>query len=273
MRVRFLVHKFGSSAPRELCDALRMDYPTTKRLKVSETTFVPNYNDVIVNWGCIKLPTLWGTGSNDFSMLNGIPNVNDSSHRIRSLTKMKEAGVNVPEFTIQSDVAQQWLDSGRIVIARESTRSFGGRGITVVENSSLPLGQALYTRYRPKRREYRVHVFRAVPGGELSIINVQQKRRRTGFREANPTVDSKIRSYANGWVFAREGVVAPESVVSQSILAVQALGLDFAAVDVGWTEQGDIATVYECNTAPGLKGTSIFLYANAIRSYITNSHV
>lgn len=260
-RVRFLVYRgFTASSPRRLKDALRPYFPGIKRLWLDhpEMTFMPRPGDVVINWGCLKSNNTWGN-------LQGFHWVNNPAqvgrNRLQNLQLMKEAGVNVPEFTTVHSDAERWLADGKTVIARDNLRSFGGRGITVVEpGTHLASGKALYTRYQPKRHEYRVHVFRG------DVIDVQQKKRKQG--DVPEGVESKVRSYANGWVFARDGVQAPECVVSQSIAAVSALGLDFAAVDVGWTEKGNIATVYECNTAPGLEGTSITKYAEALRNYL-----
>ena len=57
----------------------------------------------------------------------------------------------------------------------------------------------------------------------------------------------------------------PDDVTKQALLAVDGLGLDFGAVDVGWNQHYQEATVYEVNTAPGLTGTTLDKYTNAIR--------
>jgi glutathione synthase/RimK-type ligase-like ATP-grasp enzyme len=46
-------------------------------------------------------------------------------------------------------------------------------------------------------------------------------------------------------------------------MAVQALGLDFGAADVGFNNNK--ASVYEVNTACGLMGKTLEAYAEAIR--------
>lgn len=261
MRVRFLVYRgFTASSPKHLKEALVRDFPGIKRLWLDhpEMTFMPRTGDVVINWGCIKTNNTW-RNLTDFRWINHPELV--SRNRLQNLRLMKEAGVNVPDFTTQADMARGWLADGKTVICRSALRSFGGRGITVVEpGQTLADGQALYTCYQPKRREYRVHVFRG------NVIDVQQKKRRQGDRTEG--VESKVRSYANGWVFARDGVSPPDCVVSSAVSAAAALGLDFAAVDVGWTERGNVATVYECNTAPGLEGTSIQKYAAALRTFL-----
>lgn len=262
MRVRILCYRgFTASSPRDIKNALVPYYPGLKRLWLGhpEMTFNPKHGDVVINWGCIARPDFWGT---NFTWLNDPLKVAVSTHRIRSLTKLKESGINVPEFTTDVAAARSWKTDGRTVVCRKELRSFGGHGITLVgpDDGDVPANCALYTRYQPKRHEYRIHVFRG------SVIDVQQKKRKQG--DKSEGVESKIRSHANGWVFAREGVSAPQSVLEQARKAVESLSLDFSAVDVGWTEKGDVATVYECNTAPGLEGTSITKYVQATRSFL-----
>jgi glutathione synthase/RimK-type ligase-like ATP-grasp enzyme len=93
------------------------------------------------------------------------------------------------------------------------------------------------------------------------VIDVQQKRRREG---ANAT--NEIRNTANGWVFCREGVEAPAIAVEAAKAAVEALGLDFGAVDIKCNRQGTRCAVLEVNTAPGLEGTSLVNYGAAYHS-------
>lgn len=174
---------------------------------------------------------------------------------------------NVPtlEWTVDPAVAQQWWKEGADVVVRGTTTGQAGAGIRLVtqndaigdvEHSTLaewPVAP-LYTKYAKKRTEYRLHVW----GKDL--LDIQEKRKRSG-SDAN----SMIRSWDNGWVFCREGVVCPEEVSHAAVAAVAALGLDFGAVDVGWNEHYKRPYVYEVNTAPGLEGTTLERYVNKIK--------
>jgi glutathione synthase/RimK-type ligase-like ATP-grasp enzyme len=115
----------------------------------------------------------------------------------------------------------------------------------------------LYTLDTKAKHEYRIHVFNGM------IIDSQQKKKRNdhegGIRG--------IRNHANGWVYAREGVVFPIPVLEQSLRAVKALGLNFGAVDIGYNELENTAYVYEVNSAPGLTGTTLDFYTNAFKEY------
>jgi D-alanine-D-alanine ligase-like ATP-grasp enzyme len=118
----------------------------------------------------------------------------------------------------------------------------------------------LYVKYIPKKDEYRVHVVR----GE--IIDIQRK----GLREelkGTEGVNFKVRNLANGFVFVRnDGRTVPECVLTVGRQAVQALELDFGAADVIYNAQQNRAYAIEVNSAPGLQGTTIVNYTNALRN-------
>jgi hypothetical protein len=67
-------------------------------------------------------------------------------------------------------------------------------------------------------------------------------------------------------VFSRTGIREIPEVTQLAIKAVQALGLDFGAVDVVFADGK--ASVLEVNSAPGLKGQTLVSYANAVRKYM-----
>jgi glutathione synthase/RimK-type ligase-like ATP-grasp enzyme len=117
----------------------------------------------------------------------------------------------------------------------------------------------LYVQYKKKRDEYRVHMFR---GG---VIDVTQKRA-VNQEDRTETFNRQIRNHGNGWVFCREDVDPPDAVWGQAYSAVRALGLEFGAVDVIWNDHYQTAYVLEVNTAPGLEGTTLERYVEAIRS-------
>ncbi len=114
----------------------------------------------------------------------------------------------------------------------------------------------LYTRYVKKADEYRLHVF------DGRVIDIQQKRKRRGI--PNEEIDYQIRNTASGWVYCRDDVDCPDSCSALAIRAVAALGLDFGAVDIGYNRHTQTPCVYEVNTAPGLEGTTLTRYYEAL---------
>ena len=77
-----------------------------------------------------------------------------------------------------------------------------------------------------------------------------------------------IRNHSNGYIYARVNVDVPPLLLSSSLSAVNLLGLDFGAVDVGYRERDGKVFVFEVNTAPGLVGTTLDKYANAFKEYL-----
>ena len=71
-------------------------------------------------------------------------------------------------------------------------------------------------------------------------------------------------------MFCRGGVELPDNVRQGAVDGVVALGLDFGAVDICLT-QDDTYCVFEINTAPGLQGSSITRYVEAIYEACTCS--
>lgn len=228
-----------------------------RRINVLAETYRPKRDDVIVNWG----------NASDFAhsisesvgiMLNRPHKVEVAVNKIRFLQLCKEAKLPCPTWTTDIAEAQEWLKKHEVV-ARTVVEGSGGKGIILAgkESGQLPAAR-LYTLYRPKRVEFRVHV-----AGER-VIDAQQKKLRVGIQNPN----YKIRSYDNGWIFARNNIKVPELVMKVALDTVEACGLDFGAVDIGWQERALKATVYEVNTAPGMEGSTVGTYIKTIRGII-----
>jgi hypothetical protein len=223
--------------------------------------FRPRRGDIVVNWGRTNLPSLTPALT-----VNAPENVACAVNKIDSFRLFSHNDIPTVEWTTDPAVAGDWLlnNPEAIVLSRGSVTSRGGNGIRIYNHMDR-LGDRwihgprapLYTLYAKRKHEYRVHVFKD------KVIDAQQKKRRTGAERTPET--SMIRSYDNGWVFCRGGVTVPNCVKEASIAAVRALGLDFGGVDVGYNEHYDRAYVYEVNSAPGIEGTTIENYANAIK--------
>jgi hypothetical protein len=165
-------------------------------------------------------------------------------------------GVSVPDFTNDINKAQQWVNEGKVVVGRSVLNGHAGIGCRIYKDDQRPNVDQLplYTLHVRHKDEYRVHVFNG------AVITFAKKLKRRGFVDVNPW----IRSYANGWVFCRDGVQLPDGVDVLAIAAVKALGLDFGAVDIGYRLKEKKGYVFEVNTAPGLMGSTIGFYADAL---------
>lgn len=217
--------------------------------------FKPHQSDVVVNWGGSDNVPWWPFSK----VLNNPAHTHHAANKKTAFTEMWEKEVPTPEFTPFKEIAKTWLDAGKIVVVRHKLTANQGKGIQLLKPSDEIPNAPLYTLYKKKKKEFRVHVFNG------KVIDVQQKKRRNG-QEA----DQYIRNIGAGWVFCREGIVEPSSLREVSINAVKALGLDFGAVDVIWNQLEDKCYVLEVNTAPGIEGSTVNSYANAIKEYVQN---
>ena len=255
-QVRILPYKMVSNGATLLAEGIRG--VGKKCFKVfPDRAYVPRRNHTIINWGSSTAPN-WDVG--EATMLNHPYYVKGASNKLTAFQMMQEAGVSIPEFTTDPEVARGWIfDDNATVVSRYKLHGHSGEGIKIFENYDVFLRQQrapLYVKYIKKQDEYRVHVF------EGNIIDIQQKRKK---REVdNDEIDYKVRSHANGWVFCRDNLNPPPSILSDATSAVAALGLDFGAVDIIWNEHHGTSYVLEVNTAPGLEGTTLSKYVEAI---------
>lgn len=231
-----------------------------KRLKHHNSRYTPRRGDLIINWG--KGPHRHGV-----AVLNTPDAVERAVNKHRAFVAMAAAGVSVPPFTADKREAEQWIYEGEgtvTVVARTIVNGHEGEGIIMCDNFlDVPLAP-LYTKYVKKKAEYRIHVGK-LRDGFYKIIDQTQKVRKVDFEGER---DTRIRNTANGYVFKRNDIQVPGDVINQAIEAVKALGLDFGAVDVIWNEHQRKAYVLECNTAPGIEGTTLENYANYFRSFM-----
>jgi glutathione synthase/RimK-type ligase-like ATP-grasp enzyme len=244
-------HSRGASA---LCEAMRIRrnrVPTRMRR-------LPEGIHTVINWGCTQLPVPVG----DVEIMNHTRSVSMASNKLETLQQLELYNVPRPTFTTERGLAVEWIRRGRVVMARTQLTASGGRGLVVCRTEDEVPAAPLYTRFFPGRREFRIHVV----GGE--VVHVQQKRRRSG-REEDP--DHHVRTHSNGYVFCQSDVDLPPSAEAAAIAAADALDLDFGAVDLRATDEGRVV-VLEANTAPGLEGTTIRRYAEALSVYIQEVH-
>lgn len=226
------------------------------RTKVNKRGSMPrSRNSLVLNWGV----------SADFratDWLNTAWFVRTAINKLDSFSIMSDYEVSIPEYTTsleQVQLGDKWL-------ARTNLTGSGGDGIIVVRPGDEIPEAPLYVKYIPKAQEYRIHVFND------KIIAVQQKRKRS---DVEQTPDQKlIRNSANGWVFCVEAVEfvseeVEQQVKEQALKAVEALCLDFAAVDIIVGREDNKPYVLELNTAPGLESpTVIGAYVQAIKEVL-----
>lgn len=160
-------------------------------------------------------------------------------------------------FTTSGEQVSNWLKEGKTVFARTLTRASEGKGIVVCEPDvqSIPFAK-VYTQYRKKKKEFRVHVYKD------QVVQVLEKRKRKDFNEENR--DTRIRNTANGYVFCSDGVVEPVGIRELALAASKVTSSDFRGVDIGYNEKLNELFVIEVNSAPGIQGTNVDRYIQAI---------
>lgn len=110
-----------------------------------------------------------------------------------------------------------------------------------------------------KTQEYRIHVF------DGQVIFVQRKARRLD--TPDDQVNWQVRNHSNGFIYANQNIEVDQEAKDMSVRAVQALGLDFAAVDIIYHKDYGYC-ILELNTAPGLTQTTANKYAEAIYNFV-----
>jgi hypothetical protein len=224
------------------------DWPSTRKLREACANAEIGPKDVSV---CYGARTREGA-LNSTVRLDGV----------EQLTKLKEAGVKVPDFTIHCDEASDWVNEGDLVFGRARVHT-QGRDI---------VGPGRYIRGRFNRRwmnsewwskvvpdvkeEWRIHIFKRPNGKYRSIARGLKHQTDVAWRVM------PVRNRANGWTM-RHDINPPESVRESARASVVALGYDFGAVDLLHTENGSVY-VLEVNKAPGLDDYTCAAYVDSI---------
>lgn len=211
-----------------------------KIIKLKNSKYKPKPNHIVINWG----------NSNPPNYVSINKETKDASNKLRTFERLQEAGIPIPEWTTDINVAKQWLPN--TIFARKTLNGHSGAGIVEFTGTEIA---PLYVKYIKKRHEYRIHV------GSDDIIDIQQKKKKVGVDH-----NSKIRNLANGWIYAKENIDQPQEialVIAKSTIKV--MGLTFGAVDMIYNEMQDKYYVLEVNTAPGLEGSTVTNYANFLK--------
>jgi hypothetical protein len=218
----------------------------------------------VINWGCSQLPV----DVLQCDVINQPIAVALAANKLTTFKKFQENNnmaveygfapdINFPPFTEDVNDVQGWLANANTVVARHKLTGHSGEGIELLSGDVVIPEAPLYVRYIKKSQEYRVHVM-----GEY-VVDVQRKARSKDVQDED--VNWQVRNHTNGFIYAREGFETPESVKVQAILAVEALGLDFGAVDIIWNDREQKPYVLEVNCAPGLTGQTLQGYIDRFK--------
>jgi glutathione synthase/RimK-type ligase-like ATP-grasp enzyme len=185
----------------------------------------------------------------------------NSVNKLQQYQWFKEQGLSALEFTTDSNEAMGWAVDGSTVFGRKLLSSSCGKGIVVFDKETAAAihGCPVYTKYKKKKREFRVHVFKGV------VVSVTEKKRKSGWTGQQ---DTKIRNLANGYVFCQEVTNEPEGLRELALKAATVVQSDFKGVDVGYNEKNNDLFIIEVNSAPGITGSNINKYVQGILSNV-----
>lgn len=258
-RIRVLPYRSYSKSAKALAEALG-----AKRLKLTNSKFKAKYDDLIINWGNSGVSEYAEAMTRHLEYPDNVRFLNWYSPWLARATNKLEF---FRHFTGRDWLPQFWTQPEDIpheeypIVCRTVLNGHSGDGIVIANSPADLVPAPLYVKYIKKKEEYRVHIGTYNDGAgnnESCVIDVQQKKRRLN----HPNPNWQVRNHANGFIYARENVDPPISVVSAAVECLEGSGLDFAAIDVIWNEHESKAYVLELNTAPGLEGTTLESYVN-----------
>jgi hypothetical protein len=249
-RIVIFPYKIASASSRGIADALQRNNGKNTIRVYPNRRYTSRVDDLIVNWGNSREPQ-WAY--NPEQILNKPSAVALAVNKLRTFEKLSEAGVRTVPWTVDIDEARQWHD----IVERHTLTGSGGAGIRISTPDTIQPAP-LYTKLLNPCEEYRVHIFK----GEAIDYAKKMKQREDGTYEAAPA--ERIKNAHNGFYFLRD--VSPrEGVVLRAREAIEALGLDFGAVDI--IRYRDRSYVLEVGTAAGVSPMGQTAYANAITEY------
>jgi len=225
-----------------------------KKVKHEGSRFVGGPHKTVINWGSSSVPPEVGR----CRVINLPEIIGRVTNKLTFFTNF-----NIPElvpYTTSVDQVREWLNEGKTVVARKKLTGHSGEGIVILEGTDAEIVPApLYTLYKPKKDEYRIHVVRTANG--YQVFDRQRKAR----DRSNDNPNWKVRNHENGFVYARDGIDPPRCVEESAIKILEEIGLDFGAVDIIYNDKEKKAYVLEINTAPGLTGTTLERYTAMVK--------
>lgn len=226
-----------------------------KRIKHENSKYKAGPGKVVINWGDSQLPKNLQASE----VLNSPHVLGAMTNKLKFFQLMADTDVRIPEFTTDRYEALNWIEAGGIVVERHKLSGHSAEGLRIVEKLLDIKDAPCYTKYIPKKDEYRIHFVRG------KIIDIQQKKKRLDFEGE---VNWKVRNHANGFIYARNDIDVPEDVLTQANNTINACGLDFGAIDAVYNQKQRQAFILEVNTAPGLEGETVEIYAKAFKEVI-----
>jgi len=250
MRTFILPYNSASESAKKLSEALG-----AKRIKREGSRYKHKPGDTIINWGCSEIDNpevLKGR------ILNQPDQVATASNKKLFFERYPgNRGFAVPATTA-IEVASLWSLQGFTVVVRHKVTGHSGEGIEIVEPGGLMPWALLYTKYQKKTDEYRVHFV------NNRVIKFARKGRKMDVPDEE--VNWQVRNLEGGFIYALAKLEdMPEPVSDACANFIYNTKLHFGAIDVLYHRPSDAAYILEVNTAPGLSGSTIEAYAEALK--------
>lgn len=176
-----------------------------------------------------------------------------TADKVRMKEVLIDAGIKTPGMVLRPED----FDLPLIFKRYKHSRGRGMKVIHTMEGVRYRAGKGYFERIHKAEREFRVHVCDGVR------FHTDEKFLKDGEEGHHTFKNSRY-----GYVYLRPKIRVPENITDESIKAVEALGLDFGAVDIGWNEDG--AWVYEVNTAVGMRTKTRKRYTEMLTELIEN---
>lgn len=263
-RICIYPYKMSSRSAHKLQEALE-EAGADSLLVYPDREYRPRATDLIIGWGSGDWPN-WRLEALDVgaTWLNMSDVISNSVNKIATFRFLNDAHISCPESTASYDTALGWLQQGSVVIARQETEGRDGSGLVIIRRPDDMVSAGLYTKYKEKTEEFRVHVFqgRAFWGQIRAPITDDSNK----YFQASP--HPMIRTSSNGWTLHVYNEDMPLICNRIAANAVQAIGLDFGCVDLGWlkgtTHTPESVQVYETNTSPEISDRTCSAYVDQI---------
>jgi len=250
MRTFVLPYNSASESAKKLAEALG-----AKRIKREGSRYKHKPGDRIINWGCSKIDNPEVLKGIVLNTPEQVDQVSDKKTFFQSYPGNRDY---VVQHTTNIDNALLWSAQDFTVVARHNLRGHSGEGIEIVEPGMLMPHAPLYTKYKKKTDEYRIHFC------DGNLIKFARKGRK--LEVPDEEVNWKVRNLAGGFIYALSNLdEMPEGVLDACQDYVDNTFLDFGAIDVIYHKPSDRAYILEVNTAPGLSGSTIEAYAEALK--------
>ena len=198
--------------------------------------------------------------------------INDPSHvkqnaqnKGQALRTMYNEGVSVPRtYPVLQALARS--DELLPLLGRKGSHVSGsGFYMCVTEEDmkeAIDNGCTHFADFLSIKQEYRVHMMGGFP------FLIQEKAN-------NGRGHKYIRTNSNGWQFLTKDLhrsYLPNSVMHNAVMALDVLGMDFGAVDIGIDSRDD-AYIFEVNSGAGLTGGDhAKRFVNALSFFITEKY-